>query len=64
MLPHLGHSLNGSFAINPQLSHSQLGILKVKYLHPTSAAYFNIFLYCSVDKCESKLIWAELPPSK
>ena len=64
VLPHLGHSLKGCLAINPQSSHSQLGTLNVKYLHPTSAAYFNSFLYCSIDKCESRLRCAELPPSR
>ena len=52
--PHLGHFLNGCLAINPQFSHSQLGILKVKYLHPTSAAYLRSFLYCSLERCSER----------
>ena len=50
--------------IYPQSSHSLFGTLKVKYLHPTSAAYLMIFKYCSFERCESKPICAAEPPSR
>ena len=63
VLPHLGHLLNGCFAIKWHSSHSQLGILKVTYLQPTLAINLSKYSYCFWLKCSDKLRWQAEPPS-